>query len=183
MSKNWNGLYLCGDKTLQVSELVKHNNAWTFYFQLKTSDFTLSGYAQLSNDFTALYSASDKHLLFEKNYDGTIQLMQRGWEDDFSAAYTLVSDSENIIDNPLKKTPSANATIVYKYAFTTALVVLALCIVPWEGYSPRHGHLNWGYAFFFDEPNINAIVNHLGVIRNVILAVIVGQIIDRLRAK
>lgn len=183
MSNNWNGFYLCGNKTLQISELVKHENVWKFYFQLHTSELTLSGCAQLSNDFTALYSVSDKHLLFEKNNDGTIQLMQRGWEDNFSGTYTLATGSENIIANPLKKTSSADTEIVHKYAFTAALVILALCVVPWEGYSPRNGHLNWGYALFFDEPSKQAVVNHVGVIRNVILAVIVGQIIDRLRVK
>lgn len=183
MNNNWNGLYLCGNKALQVSDLVKHENAWKFYFQLKTPELTLSGYAQLSNDFTALYSTSNKHLLFEKNDDGTVQLLQRGWEDDFSDIYTLAVGSENIIANPLKKSPPANAEIIHKYAFTAAFIVLSLCVVPWEGYSPRQGHLNWGYALFFDEPSKQAVVNHVGVIRNMVLAIIIGQIIDRLRAK
>lgn len=183
---SWNNVYTLPDKdgVLYISNYREEitSNKFDFLLSVKNRHIGfISGTAHLESPNVAVFNSPvcDGTLAFKRESDKIIVKENHldhyhGVAIDFNGEYRNAFDYHYM--NPPKLTTLDK---ILDYKITILFIIIALVIVPWIGYSPKLGYINFGYNLVFSAPRNMAKIDYLGVLLNVCIATIAGVVLDK----
>lgn len=183
---SWNNVYTlpAKDGVLYISNYREEitSNKFDFLLSVKNRHVGfVSGTAHLESPNVAVFNSPvcDGTLAFKREAEKIIVKENHlghyhGVAIDFDGEYRNAFEYHEM--NPPKLTPLDK---ILAYKITILFIIIALVIVPWVGYSPKSGYLNFGYDLVFFAPRNMAKIDYLGVLLNVCIATIAGIVLDK----
>ena len=183
---SWNNIYTlpAKDGVLYISNYREEitSNKFDFLLSVKNRHVGfVSGTAHLESPNVAVFKSPvcDGTLAF-KRAAGKIIIKENHLGYYHGVAINFDGEYRNAFEyhemNPPKLTPLDK---ILAYKITIPFIIIALVIVPWIGYSPKLGYINFGYDLVFFAPCNAAKIDYLGVLLNVCIATIAGIVLDK----
>lgn len=183
---SWNNIYTLPDKdgVLYISNYREEitSNKFDFLLSVKSRHVGfISGTAHLESPHVAVFNSPvcDGTLAFKREAEKII-VKENHLDYYHGASINFDGEYRNAFEYHKMNSPKLTTLDkILSYKITILFIIIALVIVPWIGYSPRSGHINFGYNLVFSAPRNAAKIDYLGVLLNVCIATIVGIVLDK----